>query len=81
MMVVDEIAMMAEDIDVRMGDLEDTIRAEMSHRLAQRDTIERVLRERVNHLEGDVNCLTAILAAVHQGVDQEAASRRVGGGD
>jgi len=32
----------------------------MSHRLAQRDTIERVLRERVNHLEGDVNCLTAI---------------------
>jgi len=76
-MVVDEIATTAEDIDVRMGDLEDTIRAEMSHRLAQRDTIERVLRERVNHLEGDVNRLTAVLAAVHQGLEQEVASRRV----
>src|SRR5882757_6842822 len=73
-MVVDEIATTAEDIDVQMGDLEDTIRAEMSHRLAQRDTIERVLRERVNHLEGDVNRLTAVLAAVHQGLEQEVAA-------
>src|SRR5882762_4924489 len=55
-MVVDKIATMAEDINVRMGDLEETIRAEVSHRLAQRDMIERVLRERVDHLEGDVNC-------------------------
>ena len=59
-----------------MGDLEEMIRAKVSHRLAQQDTIERVLRERVDHLEGDVNRLTAILAAVHQGVDQEAAQRR-----
>src|SRR5882762_2021019 len=71
-MVVDEIATMAEDIDVRMGDLEETIRAEVSHCLAQRDTIEQVLRERVDHLEGDVNRLMVILAAVHQGLDQEA---------
>src|SRR5882762_2778315 len=75
-MVVDEIATTAEDIDVQMGDLEETIRAEVSHCLAQRDMIERVLREWVDHLEGDVNRLTAILAAVHQGVDQEAAQRR-----
>src|SRR5882762_9994458 len=75
-MVVDEIATTAKDIDVRMGDLEETIWAEVSHRLAQRDMIERVLREQVDHLEGDVNRLTAILAAVHQGVDQEAAQRR-----
>src|SRR5882762_3039488 len=65
MMVVDEIATTAEDIDVQMGDLEETIRAEVSHRLAQQDTIERVLREWVDHLEGDINRLTAILAAVH----------------
>src|SRR5882762_10770399 len=45
-MVVDEIATTAEDIDVRMGDLKDTIRAEMSHSLYQRDTIEKDLRER-----------------------------------
>src|SRR5882762_5693554 len=75
-MVVDEIATIAEDIDVQMGDLEETIRAKVSHHLAQWDMIERVLRERVDHLEGDVNHLTAILAAVHQGVDQEAAQRR-----
>src|SRR5882762_2758403 len=76
-MVVNEIATMAKDIDVRMGDLEDTIRAEMSHCLAQKDTIERLFRERVNHLEGDVNRLTAVLAAVHQGLEQEVAARRV----
>src|SRR5882757_8605867 len=75
-MVVDEIATTAEDLDVRMGDLEEMIRAEVSHHLAQQDTIERVLRERVDHLEGDVNRLTAILAAVHHGVDQEAEQRR-----
>jgi len=32
-MVVDEIATMAEDINIHMGDLEDMIQAEMSHRL------------------------------------------------
>src|SRR6267378_5225777 len=39
-MVVDKIATTAEDINVQMGDLEETIRAEVSHRLAQWDTIE-----------------------------------------